>query len=413
VSLPLGNEAPVVASGGSGASGPPTNAAEEASAYPELGDALVAIRSRMGSDTATVLLLDRTRTVLEPAATVGLESTLRRAPRVPLGHGFAGRVAQIRQPVVVADVRDSAVINPVLRNHGVRSLLGVPLTVGSELLGVLHVGFLQHHDFDDTEKRVLTELAGELGAMLHRRFSEHEHTAALTLQRSLLPTALSVPPSIAMAARYIPADGDLGGDWYDVFELPDRRLGLVMGDVIGHGLEAAIVMGRLRSALRAYALDHDDPAEVLTRLDRKICHFEPDALATVVYGVSSAPYDTWHFSSAGHFAPLVGASGGSVASVDMAIDRLLGLSPDAARHSTEVRVPEGGLLCLFTDGLVERRPRADDGDADIIGDNIDRLAAALAQGEGPEMACIRALADVVGDHVTEDDLAVLVAQRLD
>lgn len=387
-------------------------AAEKASAYPGLIDALIEVRARMGSDTATVLLLDRTRTLLEPAATVGLEPTLRRAPRVPVGRGFAGRVAQTRQPVTIADVRDSPVLNPVLRNHGVRSLLGVPISVGSELMGVLHVGFLHHHEFDDLEKRVLSELATELGRMLHERFVELEHTAALTLQRSLLPTAMSVPDNLVLAARYIPADGDLGGDWYDVFELPGGRLGLVMGDVIGHGLDAAIVMGRLRSALRAYALDHDDPAEVLARLDRKICHFEPDALATVLYGVSSAPYDEWEFSSAGHFPPLVGSAGETATSVDMKIDRLLGLSPDAARHSCRVLLPSNGFMCLFTDGLVERRPQPEDGDSDIVGDNIDRLAQALAAGDDPEMACIRALADVVGDHVAEDDIAVLVAKRV-
>src|SRR4051812_28293009 len=266
---------------------PPEDSAET---YPGLSAMLDKVRSGMHADTATVLVLDRTRTLLEPAATVGLDRPLRRARRVPMGEGFAGRVAQTRQPVALVQVDSSTVINPVLLDHGVQSLLGVPIMDGSELLGVLHVGFLRQHPASDSETRTITRFAVELGAILHDRFVDAEHTAALALQRSLLPTGVSAPPGISIAARYVPADGDLGGDWYDVFELPDGRLGLVMGDVVGHGLEAAIVMGRLRSALRAYALEHDDPAEVISRLDRKICHFETDVLATVIFGVSAAPF---------------------------------------------------------------------------------------------------------------------------
>jgi len=382
---------------------------DSAETYPGLSAMLDEVRSSMRADTATVLVLDSTRTLLEPAATVGLDRTLRRARRVPLGEGFAGRVAQTRQPVSLTQVDSSTVVNPVLLDHGVQSLIGVPIIDGSELLGVLHVGFLRRHPATDTETRLMTTFAGELGAVLHDRFVDAEHTAALALQRSLLPTAVPAPAGISIAARYVPADGDLGGDWYDVFDLPGGRLGVVMGDVVGHGLEAAIVMGRLRSALRAYALEHDDPAEVLTRLDRKICHFEADALATVIFGVSTAPFTEWRFSSAGHYPPLVGEVGRPAVAADVEPDRLLGVSPDAPRHSTRLVVPPGGSLCLYTDGLVERRPGSTGTSTDLVAENTARLADALAQGGDPEMACIRALGEVVGDHVAEDDIAILVA----
>ncbi|GAB7003072.1 SpoIIE family protein phosphatase [Nocardioides sp. AN3] len=382
---------------------------DSAGADPGLSRLLDAVRSTMHADTATALVLDRTRTLLEPLATVGLDRTLRRARRVPLGHGFAGRVAQTRQPVSLTQVDSSTVVNPVLLDHGVQSLLGVPVMFGSELLGVLHVGFSRRHEADDNEKRVLTELASEVGEVLHERFVNSQHTAALALQRSLLPTVVETPVGISIAARYVPADGDLGGDWYDVFELPDGRLGLVMGDVAGHGLEAAIVMGRMRSALRAYALDHDDPAEVLSRLDRKICHFEPDALATVTFGVASAPFTEWRFSSAGHYPPLVGVPGQPAVAAELRPDRLLGVSPDADRQSALVSVPAGGFLCLYTDGLVERRPVGGRTLTETVDDNTARLTAALADATDPEMGCIRALAEVVGDHIAEDDIAVLVA----
>ncbi len=92
-------------------------------------------------------------------------------------------------------------------------------------------------------------------------------------------------PGAELSARYRPGKADVGGDWYDVFTLPSGEVGIVMGDVAGHGIAAAVVMGRMRSTLRAYALETDDPAEVLRRLDRKMQHFEPDATATVVYAV--------------------------------------------------------------------------------------------------------------------------------
>jgi serine phosphatase RsbU (regulator of sigma subunit) len=185
-----------------------------------------------------------------------------------------------------------------------------------------------------------------------------------------------------------------------------------MGDVVGHGLDAAIVMGRLRSALRAYALEHDSPAEVLHRLDRKICHFEPDALATVLFGVAAPPYDVWEFSSAGHFPPMVASVDAEGESIDMWQDQLLGLTPDAVRHNTTIQLPPDGLLCLFTDGLVERRPAPGQTDHNEVAENLDRLAEALAGAEDPEMVCIRVLTHVVGQHLTEDDVAVLVARRL-
>jgi phosphoserine phosphatase RsbU/P len=274
---------------------------------------------------------------------------------------------------------------------------------------VLHVGFMQRHIAGDAETRLLTRFAEELGTVLHDRFVDSAHLAALALQRSLLPTVVSGPDGIFISARYVPADGDLGGDWYDVFELPDGRLGLVMGDVLGHGLDAAVVMGRLRSALRAYALDHDDPADVLSHLDRKICHFEPDALATIAYGVAAAPFTEWLFSSAGHYPPLIGTMGQPAVVADLQTDRLLGVSPDAPRHSSLVKVPDGGSLCLYTDGLVERRPAHGRSATAMLDDNLARLATVLSDARDPEMCCIRALSEVVGDQAAGDDIAILIA----
>lgn len=370
------------------------------------------VREQMASGTASVLLVDATRSRLETAAMVGLDRTTRGARSIPIGQGFAGRVAQTRRPVFIDAVSPANVINPILLNHGVRSLVGVPITVGSEFLGVLHVGKFETHGFDDDDALRLTEIAKDLGLVLQRRFIDEAHVAALALQRSLLPTAFRVPDGIDIAARYIPADGDLGGDWYDAFQLPDGRLALVIGDVVGHGLESAVIMGRLRSSLRSYALEHDDPAEVLRHLDQKICHFEPDRLATVLLGFAAEPYTDWVFSSAGHFPPIVADAGLPSAPAELPIDPLLGVLPNTRRRSTAITVPLGGLLCMFTDGLVERRPAPHEQGLDLVADNIEVLCKSLDATEDPESACIHVLNDVVGEHVAEDDIAVMVA-RLD
>ncbi|WP_244927953.1 GAF domain-containing SpoIIE family protein phosphatase [Nocardioides sp. W7] len=375
-----------------------------------LSDVLDGVRAALGADTATVLVLDGTRSFLEPLATVGLGRMLHAARRVPFGHGFAGRIAQSRQPVVLSQVDRSTVINPVLLDHGVQSLLGVPVMDGSELLGVLHVGYLHGHVATEAETRLLSQHAATLGAGLHDRFADDAHTAALTLQRSLLPTTVTAPEGISIAARYVPAHGDLGGDWYDVFELPGDRLAIVMGDVAGHGLEAAVVMGRLRSALRAYALEHDDPAEVLMRLDRKICHFEQEVFATVVLGIAHAPYTEWCLSTAGHHPPVVGSPGAQPVVAAIPQDPLLGFQPETARRSVVIEVPAGGFLCLYTDGLVERRPTRDRTVVGALDENMVRLVDVLGQPGDPEMRCIRALSEVVGDQTAEDDIAILVAQ---
>lgn len=377
----------------------------------ELATMLGGVRQLLDADTATVLLLDKARTALEAVATSGLGRTSRTARRIPVGAGFAGRIALTRQPYILARVTEDNVLNPLLLRHGVRSLLGVPLLVGNELLGVLHVGSFHERHFTDEDVSTLERTAAEVAAELQRRHADEEHTAALVLQRSLLPATPESISGLTMAARYIPAEGELGGDWYDVFHLDGDRVGIVMGDVVGHGLKAAVVMGRLRSALRAYALEHADPAEVLQRLDRKLSHFEHGAYATVLYGVSSAPYDRWLFSTAGHIAPLIATTGESVRQVALPADTLLGLDPNVARRTTEVELPAGGALCLFTDGLIERRPTPETVGVDEMGMNMERLIHSFSNAEEPEAACVRIIGDLVGDHIAEDDMALLVARR--
>ena len=136
-----------------------------------------------------------------------------------VGAGFAGRVAATRRPVILADVQPGSVLNPALHRAGIKSLLGVPVSGPAGLLGVVHVGSATPRVFTEHDTAQLEKLADQLAVQVLRRRASEEHIAALALQRSLLPTAPRVD-GLDVAARYVPADGDLGGDWYDVFACP-------------------------------------------------------------------------------------------------------------------------------------------------------------------------------------------------
>ena len=369
------------------------------------------VQTAMGSDTATLLLLDETGTVLEPAASAGLGRRWRGATHVPVGSGFAGRVAAGRAPVVVNEVNEMSVLNPILRDFGLKRLLGVPVEGTTGLLGVLHVGSVAERTFTPADTRRLETEATEIGRRLSERTEDDAHLAALALQRSLLPAAPPAVKGLDLAVRYLPAEGDLGGDWYDIFTLPTGKVGFVMGDVEGHGLRSAIAMGRLRSALRAYALDYEDPAAVLQHLDRKLCHFESDISATVVYAVSEPPFDVITVCNAGHPVPLHARRGEPSAEVvDLSTGLLLGLDPEQRRHSDKIALSPGSALAFYTDGLVERRKGPDlSRDPDL--ERLEFVREAFVARDDAETACTRIIAAGLGDDSVEDDVALLVVRR--
>ena len=257
------------------------------------------IREILQADTAAVLLLDFSSGQLIATAAAGLEEEVRQGVRIPVGRGFAGRIAAEHRPVILDHVDHTTVLNPILYEKGIQSLMGVPMVAGGPVIGVLHVGSLTPRQFTDYDIELLQLAADRAAAAVQSMTARADRVAATALQRSLVPAALPVVAGAEMAARYVPGRGGAGGDWYDVFTLPSGELGVVMGDVAGSGLPAAVIMGRMRSALRAYALETSDPAEVLGRLDRKMQHFEPDALATVLYAVIDPALDRMRVCLAG------------------------------------------------------------------------------------------------------------------
>ncbi|MGH3300009.1 MAG: PP2C family protein-serine/threonine phosphatase, partial [Trebonia sp.] len=313
------------------------------------------VKKALQADTAAVLLLDQPAGHLVATAASGIEEEVRQGVRIPLGAGFAGRIAATGEPVILDTVDHTTVRNPLLVDRGIRSLLGVPLFAGGRVIGVLHVGSLTGRRFGQQDIMLLQMAADRAAHALLSMMSQDDALAAVALQRSLLPTALPVMPGLDLAARYVTGDGTVGGDWYDVFVLPDGRLGIVVGDVAGSGLEAAVIMGRMRSALRAYVLETPDPGTALRMLDRKIQYFEPDAMATVLYGRYTPGTGEFTFSLAGHLPPVLAVPGEEVAHV-LAVrpDPPIGAADDPERRVATAVIPAGGLLCCFTEGLVER-----------------------------------------------------------
>src|SRR4051794_16822691 len=291
---------------------------ESALAYLDLDDLLRELLDRVtdifDADTAAVLLIEEGGRTLAARAAKGLEEEVERGFQLPVGRGFAGRVAFTREPIVIEDLEQSSIkpVNPLFEEKGVRSLLGVPLLVEAEVVGVLHVGSRKKREFHDGEVELLQLVADRVALSIEHSRLMIQGQIAETLQRSLLPRSLPQVPGLRMAARYLPAadESAVGGDWYDVIELGSQRIGFVIGDVAGHGMAAATFMGQLRSAIRAYALDSEGPAEVLTKL-AEFSDRMRSRMATVIYATLNLnPWEV-RYARAGHPYPLILHTDGS------------------------------------------------------------------------------------------------------
>jgi GAF domain-containing protein/anti-sigma regulatory factor (Ser/Thr protein kinase) len=229
-----------------------------------------------------------------------------------------------------------------------------------------------------------------------------EREVAVTLQRSLLPQALPPSPALTTASRYLPgASGtEIGGDWYDVISLRDGRLGIVVGDVMGRGITAAAVMGQLRAAVRAYALEGHDPAGLLERTDLVVASLGEVQITTCVYGVLDPATRELEVASAGHLPPLLVEPGGGARF--LVIDPNVPLGVGASRFSqATVPLPAGSTVVLYTDGLVEGRDFATD-------EGMARLLEAARQPvRSPDELCDRILRAMGRDGDHDDDTAIL------
>jgi hypothetical protein len=368
-----------------------------------LDELLGRIVELLEADTSAVLLLDPSGTQLEARAAFGIEEEVHQGVRVPVGAGFAGRIAEERRPVRLDLVDPTTVWNPILWEKGIVKMLGVPLESGPQLMGVLHVGRTAEVPFTDDDTVLLELVAARVTSAIVARQLEIERAAGRVVQRSLLPSALPDVPGIEFATRFVPAeDGGVGGDWYDAFVLPSGQLWVMTGDIVGHGLHAAVALGRLRAVLRAYALEDHAPGDVLALADRKFQMFDPEHMGTVVCAVFEPPYGRGSIASAGHPPPVLAVPGRPAAMVSMPVSPPISVA-DQRPEEIELELPPGGLLLFYTDGLVERR-----GEAIDVG--LSRLTDAVT-ADAPDAVCRRVMSALVGNQRPGDDIAVLALRR--
>jgi serine phosphatase RsbU (regulator of sigma subunit)/anti-sigma regulatory factor (Ser/Thr protein kinase) len=290
------------------------------------------------------------------------------------------------------------------------SMLLLPLIARDVMLGFFvctrRPGFRR---FDAYDMQIGTEFAARAAIFMDnaQRYSR-ERATALTLQRAMLPTGLSAPSSVEVRHRYLPGSKmiEVGGDWYESIALPGGRVALVVGDVAGHGVRAAVTMGRLRTAIHTLAMLELPPAESLQQLNELMQELgarEPH-FATCVYAIFDAVSGSCEVASAGHLPPLLVRPDGTNELLDVSPAPPLGVGTGPIQSRT-LPVADGSLLVLYTDGLVEKRSRD-------IDEGLARLQSIFTPDTVDlplEDLCKATLAGVYADE-QRDDIAVLIAR---
>jgi PAS domain S-box-containing protein len=373
-------------------------------------------RSAIGADRSAVVLLDPQRLRVRTVNPGGLPDTPGfPGADIPLDVPSVVTMAiTTRRPVLVEN--DEALrrafpdvnLDLFLSNTDEHAWVGMPLMAAGSAIGALRFSFGRPRRITDEERVFLEALAGQCALAVERAsLFEREHTTAETLQRSLLPDRLPSVPGIILDARYLPVtrNMEIGGDWYDAFRLPDGRLAVAAGDVMGKGLSAAAGMGRVRNALRALALTDPRPAAVLAGLDRLFTATELDEqVTTVAYLVFDPVSGEGLAGNAGHPPPLL-LSRDAAPRLDLG-EAGTPLGWASPRQQYVFRLPPGQTAVLYSDGLVENRRRGLDA-------GLDELVAVAGQA-APEVAedpasLLEYLVDrMLTGYEQDDDVTVLV-----
>jgi PAS domain S-box-containing protein len=382
-------------------------------------------RTAIGALRSAVALLDDDKLGLRVVNRSGL------APTGPDGAGVRltldtpsvmTRAFATRRPVLISDPEelrsqfdndpdaaagtDPATGRRVTETGDEQAWVGLPLLAAGMPLGALRFSFGKPRTILEEERVFLEALAGQCALAIERaEMYEKEHTAAVTLQRSLLPGELPSVRGLALDARYLPRSTDVGGDWYDVFRLPDRRLAVTVGDVMGKGLLAAAGMGRVRNALRALALTDPRPAAVLAGLDRLFAATElEDYVTTVTYLVIDPETGEGQAGNAGH-PPTLLLTPGALPVLDSAeAGTPLGWASPRRQHA--FRLPPGSTAVFYSDGLVENRMRGLDSGLD----ELVRIAADAPQDllGAPGRLLQYLLDNMLAGYEQDDDVTMLV-----
>jgi PAS domain S-box-containing protein len=382
--------------------------------FDELAAALLPqVAETLDADAAGIIVLDT------DAATEGTTASgaallpgggIERGDRIPMPQDIH-RLAGTDKPMAIAGLDDPDILHPLLRETGLQSVAGAPLHIGQDVSGALQVGSIRGREFTPEEVSLLSLLADRAAlAVRHARQYEHERGVVETLQRSLLPPSLPLVPGFTMAARYLPAETDsrVGGDWYDVVVLEEEgRVAIAIGDVSGHGIRAAALMGQLRNALRAYAFDGYPPSVAAERLDRLVRQLESGWFATLVYAIIEPDGHKVTIANAGHPAPIVVPPDGDARFLEDVRSSPLGTSRsmDVFGESVHELAP-GSLLFFYTDGLVERRGTP-------LLESLQQLRQVVADGPvEPEALCEHVRAALLGDTPPRDDVAFMAIRTI-
>ena len=285
----------------------------------------------------------------------------------------------------------------------------VPFVTPGGVKGALHLSLRQPRIVTDDEREWLESMVSQCGQALERASQyEAEQTIAETLQRSVLPSSLPRVEGVQLAARYLPGSAhlDVGGDWFDALQLPDGKLGLVVGDVVGKGVQAAASMAQLRNAIRAFSVDRMKPSSVLVRLNRLADEVLDTSFATLAYLSLEPETSTCRLSSAGHPPPAIAYPDGRVELAEGARGLPLGTGLRASYRQETLVLPAGTVVVLYTDGLIERRGQS-------IDEGLTALREAVsAAPKDPERMLEHILEHVIGGREREDDIALLAARVL-
>lgn len=369
----------------------------------------------LGGRAGSISLLDEARTELRLLSHAGFdEGSAGGWDVLPIGARLPGTDAvRERTPIYLEDRGSIAERYPdqveMSRDAGDRAWAALPLMHGVQPIGLLFVNFAAPQPFDDPQRLSLETMADRAASAIDRaRKYTHEHDVAVTLQHSLLPADLVSRPSVEIATRYeAGAEGlDVGGDWYDAIGLPDGRIALTVGDVVGRGLAAAATMGHLRSALRALALRGAGPSDVLQGLDEFAQAASGTHMATVAYAELQPTTGELAYACAGHPPPVLLPRSGHPRLLEDGRSPILEVQPGAEpRPSATVHMSEGDAIVLYTDGLTERRDEP-------LETGLHRLLEALAAAGGsePEAICDLLLQRVASPGSRVDDVALLCAR---
>lgn len=377
------------------------------------------------ADLVTVLLPDADHDQLQPAIALHRDASRSSAsvagePAViptdrgmtaPFLTGRAVLLQTLSDPVVRSTFLDPWSARFTVET-GADSVIAAPLGIAERNRGVLIVGRgAGRSPFGPSDMAVIEELARRLAAGLaNAETFAREHTVSETLQRALLP---QVPPTFAgvdLAVEYLPATAgaEVGGDWFDVFALSDTSVALLIGDVMGHGIAAAAIMGQVRTVMHTYAIETSQPAAVLERTNAVMAKMLPDATATAFCAMLDTETGELVYATAGHPPPLLSGSSGGPRFLTDASGPLLGASEQAIYSSGRVQLGGGSAVLLYTDGLIEDRHR--DIDTGLV--QLGEAMADRSPSSAAEM-CTIALGSLLGAGQRSDDICLLALRLPD